>query len=205
MKPSMATWGGNSAGGDGKRLVCNLCPPPGKLFKKMAGLSVHLKLIHYKERKKDYFCGMCRKLCRNQLDLDAHTRRHANQMAVYQCSLCPFKSTDKLISGLSGRYVMKKHLESEHSGIIPSCQICNRNFKNLTSYLSDQFRHVGISPFYCPKCKIYEMTERGLVVHLRNDKLKNRREGAGEDEEEMEEQEEHASRAENSATDDSDS
>ncbi|MEQ2200741.1 hypothetical protein XENOCAPTIV_002361 [Xenoophorus captivus] len=60
---------------------------------------------------------------------------------------------------------LRKHLEKEHKGIMPNCNICKRRFKTLVRYLDDQFRHVGVSPYYCACCQIYEMTERSEHSH----------------------------------------
>ncbi|XP_071340559.1 myoneurin [Trachinotus anak] len=168
--------------GSGKRqLVCSLCPPPGRFFKRASGLAVHLKQMHLMEGKKTFFCTSCQQTVRTQIELDAHTRRHANQDAVFTCSLCPAGTegkTEAQTTAFKGsRWGLKKHLEKEHPGVIPRCDICNKGFKTLVSYLADQFRHVGVSPFYCAKCQIYEMTERGLSVHIKNhDKKKKKQE-----------------------------
>lgn len=147
-------------------LVCRLCPPPGKRFKKACGMTIHMHLMHYTGRFKpshkikDYFCTTCQKHCRNQLVYDAHTRRHAKQLIVYRCGLCPLKFESKI--------EFKKHLLTDHPGVTPRCDICDKNFKNITWYLHDQFRHYGVTPYYCPKCKTYDVTERGLKKHVEN-------------------------------------
>ncbi|XP_039908464.1 zinc finger protein 615-like isoform X1 [Simochromis diagramma] len=191
--------------GSGKKLVCTMCPPPGKLFKRASGLAVHLKQMHHMEGKKTFFCNSCQQSLRTQIELDAHTRRHANQDAVFVCRLCAAEEeagTEEKKGFKGSRWGLKKHLEKEHPGVIPRCDICNKGFKTLVSYLADQFRHVGVSPYYCAKCQIYEMTERGLSVHIRNHNKKK-----------MTEQKANESRlqtfevsagADNSATDDSD-
>ncbi|KAE8279627.1 hypothetical protein D5F01_LYC21755 [Larimichthys crocea] len=162
--------------GSGKRLVCSLCPPPGRFFKRGSGLAVHLKQMHQMVGKKTFFCTSCQQPVRTQVELDAHTRRHANQDAVFTCVLCSAENK----AGFEGsRWGLKRHLEKEHPGVVPRCHICNKGFKTLASYLTDQFRHVGVSPYYCAKCQIYEMTQRGLSVHIKNhDKKKKRQESA---------------------------
>ncbi|XP_069368504.1 myoneurin isoform X2 [Paralichthys olivaceus] len=147
-----------------EQLVCTLCPPPAKFFKRASGLAVHLKKTHLMEGKKMYFCTSCKQTLRSQIEFDAHTRRHANQGAVFTCVLCPAETTRYKGSKLG----LKRHLKKEHPGVVPRCNICNRGFKTIMTYLDDQFRHVGVSPFYCAQCQIYEMTERGLSVHNRN-------------------------------------
>ncbi|KAL7373732.1 hypothetical protein ABVT39_013486 [Epinephelus coioides] len=165
---------GLDSSSDKRELVCTLCPPPGKHFKRAAGLAVHLKHMHHMEGNKTFFCTKCEQTVRTQIALDAHTKRHANQEAVFTCLLCSAE-TDK--TGYKGtRWGLKKHLETEHPGIIPRCNICNKGFKSLVSYLGDQFRHVGVSPYYCAQCQIYEMTERGLSVHIKNHDKKKKRE-----------------------------
>ena len=167
-----------------KAVVCSLCPPPGKVFKNMAGFSVHLKQLHHNGLKKSFFCDMCQKHCRNQLVLDDHIRRHASKAAVFQCPLCSFKAPGKIRKrGVKGRFGIRVHFEKEHPGIVPECRICEKDFRNLDSYLKDQVRHIGVTPFYCPECQIYEMTERGLLVHMRNH---NKKKGHEEEEEEEE-------------------
>lgn len=183
-----------------KKLVCTMCPPPGKFFKRASGLAVHLKHAHTLEGKKTFFCTSCKQTVRSQIELDTHTKRHANKDAVFTCHLCLADVENK--TGYKGtRWGLKKHLVKEHPGIIPRCNICNKSFKSLVSYLADQFRHVGVSPYYCGRCQIYEMTERGLSIHIKNhDKKKT----------ELQLDENHpltlgvSSNAENSATDDSD-
>ncbi|KAJ3611319.1 hypothetical protein NHX12_021335 [Muraenolepis orangiensis] len=156
-----------------KALVCSLCPPPGKLFKNMAGFSVHLKQLHFGGLRKSLLCDMCQKHCRNQLALDDHIRRHASKAAVFQCPLCSFKAPGNIRKrGVKGRFSIRVHLETEHPGVVPECKVCKKSFLNLDSYLKDQVRHIGVTPFYCPKCQIYEMTERGLQAHIRNHKHK---------------------------------
>ncbi|XP_022076787.2 zinc finger protein 354C [Acanthochromis polyacanthus] len=186
-----------------KQLVCSMCPPPGKTFKRASGLAVHLKQMHYKEGKKTFFCTSCQQSVRTQVELDAHTRRHANQDAVFTCHVCPAGGPE----AFSGpRWGLKKHLEKEHPGVIPRCHICSKGFKSLTSYLADQFRHVGVSPYYCAKCQIYEMTERGLSVHNKNHNKKKKRE---QQQQQQQQQDGHelppgTLSSDNSATDDSD-
>lgn len=156
--------------GPDKRLVCSLCPPPGRFFKRGAGLAAHLKQLHHVAEKKRFFCTTCRHTVRSQVELDAHTKRHAHQDAVFTCHLCPPEA------GFKGTKLgLKQHLEKEHPGVIPRCDICNKSFKLLSSYLADQFRHVGKSPYFCAKCQIYEMTERGLTIHKKNDDKKTQR------------------------------
>ncbi|XP_041670134.1 protein krueppel-like isoform X2 [Cheilinus undulatus] len=157
---------------DGKSLVCSLCPPPGRRFKKAAGLAVHLKSTHQLEGRKTFFCTWCQLPVRSQILLDTHTKRHVNAETVFTCKICPEKSENNPEveeKGFRGsKWVMKKHMEKEHPGIIPSCDFCSKNFKTVDSYLADQFKHIGVTPHYCAKCKIYEITERGLSVHIKN-------------------------------------
>ncbi|XP_060949995.1 zinc finger and BTB domain-containing protein 24 [Limanda limanda] len=163
----------SDVGGAGrKQLVCTLCPPPKRLFKTASGLAIHLRETHRVERKKKFSCTSCKRAVHSRTELDAHTRRHAKQGAVYTCSLCP-EATDTEpgaeTPGFKGtRSGLKRHLEEEHPGAIPRCNICDRRFKTILSYLDDQFRHVGVSPFHCAQCQIYEMTERGLSAHISN-------------------------------------
>ncbi|KAG8009649.1 Myoneurin [Nibea albiflora] len=183
--------------GSGKRLVCSLCPPPGRFFKRGSGLAVHLKQMHHMVGKKTFFCTSCQQPLRTQIELDAHTRRHANQDAVFTCVLC---SAQVEKAGYEGsRWGLKRHLEKEHPGVVPRCDICNKGFKTLASYLADQFRHVGVSPYYCAKCQIYEMTQRGLSVHIKNHDKKKKRQEAAENRLQTSE-----APVDNSATDDSD-
>ncbi|XP_028288183.1 telomere zinc finger-associated protein [Parambassis ranga] len=161
--------------GDGQ-LRCPMCPPPSRVFKRASGLAVHLKQLHRLEGKKTFFCTYCSQTVRTQIELDAHTKRHANQEAVFTCSLCSAETAYK-----GSKQGLKKHLAQEHPGVIPRCDICNKNFKTIMAYLADQFRHVGVSPYYCAKCQIYEMTMRGLSVHIKNHnkKTKKQQEAAG--------------------------
>ncbi|XP_023150637.2 zinc finger protein 878 [Amphiprion ocellaris] len=187
-----------------RQLVCTMCPPPGKTFKRASGLAVHLKQTHHMEGKKTFFCTSCQQSVRTQVELDAHTRRHANQDAVFTCHVCPAGG----LEAFSGsRWGLRKHLEKEHPGVVPRCHVCSKGFKTLASYLADQFRHVGVSPYYCAKCQIYEMTERGLSVHVKNHNKKKKRE-----QQQQQQQDGHEPppeptgilAADNSATDDSD-
>lgn len=165
--------------GSGEKLVCTMCPPPGKFFKRASGLAIHLKQMHHMEGRKTFFCTSCQQSVRNQIELDAHTKRHANQDAVFVCRLCAAEGetgTEERKEFKGSRWDLKKHLEKEHPGVIPRCHICNKGFKSLASYLADQFRHVGVSPYYCAKCQIYEMTARGLSVHIKNHNKRKKRE-----------------------------
>lgn len=190
--------------GSGKKLVCTMCPPPGKFFKRASGLAVHLKQMHHMEGKKTFFCTSCQQSVRTQIELDAHTRRHANQDAVFVCRLCAAETetgTEEKKGFKGSRRGLKKHMEKEHPGVIPRCDICNKGFRSLVSYLADQFRHVGVSPYYCAKCQIYEMTERGLNVHIKNHNKKKSEQEASES---LPQTFRVSAAADNSATDDSD-
>lgn len=166
-------------------VVCSPCPPPGKVFKNRADLSVHLKWRHWRGLRKSYICSLCQKHCRNQLALDNHIRLHASRAAVFQCPLCSFQAPGTIRKrGVKGRFGIRVHLETEHAGIVPECEICKKRFRNLDSYLNDQVRHIGVTPFYCSECRIYEMTERGLLVHTRNHKRKAHGEGGQVEDEE---------------------
>ncbi|XP_037311662.2 oocyte zinc finger protein XlCOF7.1 isoform X1 [Pungitius pungitius] len=191
---------------DGRPLVCTLCPPPGRSFKRASGLAVHLKLLHLLEGKKTFFCATCKQKLRTQVELDAHTKRHANQNAVFSCVLCPPAE-----GGFGGsKWGLKRHLQQQHPGVVPRCDICNKGFTSLASYLADQFRHVGVSPFFCTRCRIYEMTERGLHVHIRNHDRKKKKKQQQQHEEEAALSEPPpqtlgvSANPDNSATDDSD-
>ncbi|XP_074550052.1 uncharacterized protein LOC141807755 isoform X2 [Halichoeres trimaculatus] len=191
---------------DGKTLVCSMCPPPGRYFKRASGLAVHLKQMHYREGKKTYFCTWCKQNVRTQIELDAHTKRHANQDAVYTCFLCASETESKpeaeRRSFKGSRWALKNHMTKEHPGIVPDCHICHKSFKLLTSYLADQFRHVGVTPYHCARCQIYEITERGLSVHIKNhDKPKKKKQRLGENQPQTLAE---PVVADNSATDDSD-
>ncbi|XP_033965019.1 myoneurin isoform X1 [Pseudochaenichthys georgianus] len=157
---------------DKEQLVCKLCPPPGRFFKKAAGLTVHLRHTH-QFGGRTFFCTTCQRSVRTQSDLDSHTKRHANQEAVFTCLLC--KAQEGKAGYTGAKFGLKRHLEQEHPGVVPRCDICNKGFLSLTSYLADQFRHVGVSPYYCARCQIYEMTERGLSVHIRNDNMREKK------------------------------
>ncbi|KAI3355496.1 hypothetical protein L3Q82_018342, partial [Scortum barcoo] len=172
--------------GSGKRLVCSLCPPPGRFFKRGSGLAVHLKQMHHMEGKKTFYCVSCQQTVRTQVELDAHTRRHANQDAVFTCLLCSAGAAEQ--SGFQG----------------------SRLQVTRVTYLADQFRHVVgvIRHYYCAKCQIYEMTERGLSVHIKNHDKKKKKEQQEEEEEELGENHLQTFGVsvsdDNSATDDSD-
>ncbi|XP_068566379.1 zinc finger protein 358 [Cebidichthys violaceus] len=191
---------------DRGQLVCTLCPPPGRSFKRASGLAVHLKHMHLLEGNKKFFCPSCQQPVRTQIELDAHTKRHANQSAVFSCLLCPEPT------GYRGsRLGLRRHLEREHPGVVPRCHVCNKGFTSLVSYLADQFRHVGVSPYFCARCQIYEMTERGLSVHIRNHDKKTKQQQQQQQEEEEAESRGNlpqtfggSANADNSATDDSD-
>ncbi|KAF0028566.1 hypothetical protein F2P81_019653 [Scophthalmus maximus] len=165
------------------RLACALCPPPGRLFRRASGLAVHLRTMHVtEEKKKSFFCPHCKQTLRNQIELDTHTRRHAKQLAVYTCLLCPAaagsgtETATATTTGYKGTKMgLRAHLLKQHPGVVPRCDVCNRGFNTITSYLKDQFRHVGVSPYYCAECQIYEMTERGLNVHIINDDKRKKR------------------------------
>ncbi|XP_054479150.1 zinc finger and BTB domain-containing protein 47-like [Anoplopoma fimbria] len=208
---------GMNSGSDRGQLVCTLCPPPGRSFKRASGLAVHLKHMHLLESNKTFFCTSCQQTVRTQIELDAHTRRHANQSAVFTCLLCPKDETGDQVgtadlkgtSGYKGsKRGLRNHLEQEHPGVVPRCDICNKGFQSLASYLADQFRHVGRSPYFCTRCQIYEMTKRGLTVHIRNhDKRKKQQQQQQQQQESGGNQTQTfgvADIADNSATDDSD-
>ncbi|XP_068455158.1 zinc finger and BTB domain-containing protein 14-like [Clinocottus analis] len=164
-------------GPDGPELVCTLCPPPGRSFQRASGLAVHMKHMHLLEANKTFFCTMCEQPVRSQVELDAHTKRHANRRAVFTCLLCAAAAGAAAPTVYRGsRLGLKRHLTQVHPGVVPRCDVCRKGFSSLASYLADQFRHVAVSPYFCPRCQIYEMTERGLIVHMRNDEKKQKKE-----------------------------
>lgn len=190
----------SEAMGAGKALlVCSMCPPPGRSFKRASGLAMHLRHLHRVEGKKVFFCACCKQTVRSQIQLDAHTRRHAHQRAVFTCSLCA-ASKPEATRYKGSRLGLKRHLEAEHPGVVPRCDICDKGFKTVPTYLADQFRHVGVSPYYCATCQIYEMTERGLNVHTKNHNKRTEQESGGNPPQTTG----VSTSVENSATDDSD-
>ncbi|XP_028425259.1 zinc finger protein 205-like [Perca flavescens] len=194
--------GANSAVGP-SQLVCTLCPPPGKFFKRGSGLAVHLKHMHNLDTNKKFFCAPCQRSVRTQIELDRHTKRHANKAAVFTCHLCPVEAGKRGYRG--SRCGLKSHLETEHPGVIPRCHICNKGFQSIVTYLADQFRHVGVSPHHCAKCQIYEMTSRGLLIHIKNhDKKKKKQQQEEEESGENHQSHRVSANGDNSATDDSD-
>ncbi|XP_034717602.1 zinc finger protein 205 isoform X1 [Etheostoma cragini] len=207
---------GVNSGVGPSRLVCTLCPPPGKFFKRGSGLAVHLKHMHNLDTNKRFFCVPCQRSVRTQIELDRHTKRHANKAAVFTCHLCPAEAGKRGYKG--SRWGLRSHLETEHPGVVPRCHICNKGFQSVVTYLADQFRHVGVSPHHCAKCQIYEMTERGLLIHIKNHDKKKQQQVEEEEELEVEVEEVEveevgetppqmlgvSANGDNSATDDSD-
>lgn len=120
------------------------------------------------QRRKIFFCQVCQSNCRTQNDLDAHSRRHAKKTATYPCVLCP-----QVYATVGGQTHLMKHYQEEHPGIVPTCPLCEKTFKGLGAFLCHHARHTVVTPFYCSQCKTYQKTERGLVVHLRIDALRN--------------------------------
>ncbi|XP_078136695.1 uncharacterized protein LOC144537124 isoform X1 [Sander vitreus] len=200
---------GMNSGVGQSQLVCTLCPPPGKFFKRGSGLAVHLKHMHNLDTNKKFFCTPCQRSVRTQIELDRHTKRHANKAAVFTCHLCPAEAENEAEAGKRGykgsRCGLKSHLETEHPGVIPRCHICNKGFQSIVTYLADQFRHVGVSPHHCAKCQIYEMTSRGLLIHIKNhDKKKQQQQQEEESGENPPQALGVSANGDNSATDDSD-
>lgn len=186
----------------GKTLFCRLCPPPGRHFKRPSGLAVHIKQMHLMEDRKTFYCSSCDQKLRTQVELDGHTKRHATQEAVFTCSLCAAQTDGKAAGFKGSKWGLKRHMEKEHPGVVPRCHICARGFKTLMTYLADQFRHIGVTPYYCPKCQIYEMTERGLSVHMKNHEKRRKKQETQESGEGLVSA--VPSGTDNSATDDSD-
>ncbi|XP_041736052.1 zinc finger protein 39 isoform X1 [Coregonus clupeaformis] len=115
--------------------------------------------------KKKFFCSLCNTYYRNQIVLDKHSRSHTSFRKVMLC--CSFCSVEIL-----NKFSMKKHYNTEHPGRVPRCEMCERNFPSIDSFLIHQVRHVAVTPYYCYECRIYQLTQRGLTVHLKNHALR---------------------------------
>ncbi|XP_014036997.2 zinc finger protein 777 [Salmo salar] len=115
--------------------------------------------------KKKFFCPLCNTYYRNQIVLDKHSRSHTSFHKVMLC--CSFCSVEML-----NKFTMKKHYNTEHPGRVPRCEMCERNFSSIDNFLTHQVRHVAVTPYYCYECRIYQLTQRGLTVHLKNHALR---------------------------------
>ncbi|XP_021418038.2 zinc finger and BTB domain-containing protein 24 isoform X1 [Oncorhynchus mykiss] len=132
-------------------------------IRKARGVGEHQN--KYQPSHKKFFCPLCKTYYRNQIVLDKHSRSHTSLHKVMLC--CSFCSVEML-----NKCTMKKHYNTEHPGRVPRCEMCERNFSSIDIFLTHQFRHVAVTPYYCYECHIYQLTQRGLTVHLKNHALR---------------------------------
>lgn len=106
---------------------------------------------------KEFQCRFCRKRCRNEDSLIAHTRQHKGEKP-FLCTVC-----NKDFTQLAHLTVHRRI----HTGEKPfGCQICGKRFIqkiNLTNHLHV---HTRKRPFPCKICKISFAWEADLRVHL---------------------------------------
>ncbi|KAM9847972.1 uncharacterized protein ACBR49_009240 [Aulostomus maculatus] len=134
-----------------KTFICDVC---GKSFYHGCHLTRH-KLVHQEVRP--YRCSSCGKGFTQAENLRSHQLIHTGEKQL--CSIC------------GNHYrCLKSHVIRKHSHELPAtelpahnaitCDVCQKNFTNLSQYKLHQQRHTGEKPFGCDVCgKSYRWKE----------------------------------------------
>ncbi|KAG5268114.1 hypothetical protein AALO_G00208400 [Alosa alosa] len=133
----------------------HLCKHCGKAFAHKAFLKAHLKIHASMESQMSFACSKCNRRFRNQSSLNKHMLNHLTRLK-YPCPVC---GEDFEMKGS-----LHLHIKM-HPGERFRCKFCDQRFLKIDSYLRHVDRHTVVTPYYCEKCKIYQLTERGFLLH----------------------------------------
>lgn len=131
------------------------CEQCGKTFTHKAFLKAHEKVHASVETQMSYSCTMCDRRFSKKSGLKKHMRNHLTR-PNYPCPVCgeEFEMKGSL------HYHIKKH-----PGERFRCKYCDQGFLKIDTYLRHVDRHTVVTPYYCDKCKVYQLTERGFLLH----------------------------------------
>ncbi|XP_063062319.1 zinc finger protein 33B-like [Engraulis encrasicolus] len=135
-----------------KTYECQHC---GKVFSHKGFLKAHEKIHASMATEMAFACKECNRRFLNNSSLKKHMRNHLKHLK-YPCPVC------------GEEFEMKGSLHvhiKQHPGEKLRCKYCNSGFWKMDAYLKHLDCHTVITPYYCPKCKLYQRTERGFQLH----------------------------------------
>lgn len=133
----------------------NKCKHCGKVFAHRAFLKAHIKIHADLESQMLFCCSKCTRRFRNQSSLRKHMQNHLTRLK-YPCPVC---GADFEMKGS-----LHFHIKM-HPGERFRCRYCDQRFLKIDAYMRHVDRHTVVTPYYCEKCKVYQMTERGFALH----------------------------------------
>lgn len=133
-----------------KSYSCKICE---KTFAHRGFLKAHQKI--HTESKMSFNCTKCDRKFPNRSSLKKHMNNHLTRLR-YPCPLC--KEDFELKGGLHA------HMNT-HQGERFSCTYCKRGFLRVEAYIRHVEAHSVVTDYYCERCDIYQMTERGFRMH----------------------------------------
>ena len=126
-----------------------------KAFPHRGFLKAHEKIHANMESQMSFSCTECDRRFRNQSSLKKHMHNHLTRLK-YPCPVC---GEDFEMKGS-----LHFHIKT-HPGERFLCKFCNLRFFKIDAYLKHVDRHTVVTPYYCDKCKIYQLTQRGFLLH----------------------------------------
>ncbi|XP_036414218.1 zinc finger protein 32 [Colossoma macropomum] len=130
----------------------------GRVFALRAFLKAHEKLHEESESSLTHGCTLCPRRFRYKGSLDAHMRHHTSQV-TYKCPVC------EEVYEVKGE--LSQHVKAAHAGSKLVCSYCDKSFVRVDAFFKHIDRHVVVTPYYCSTCKVYQLTERGYLCHMR--------------------------------------
>ncbi|XP_012688675.2 gastrula zinc finger protein xFG20-1-like [Clupea harengus] len=135
-----------------KEYHCHQC---GRDFSHKAFLKAHQKVHASVESQMSFSCTKCDRRFRKKSSLNKHMHNHLAR-TNYPCPVC---GEEFEIKGS-----LHTHIRS-HPGERFPCKYCNQRFLKIDAYLKHVDRHTVVTPYYCEKCKVYQLTQRGFLLH----------------------------------------
>ncbi|XP_062377469.1 gastrula zinc finger protein xFG20-1-like [Sardina pilchardus] len=131
------------------------CAQCGRNFSHKAFLKAHEKIHASVETEMAFSCTMCDRRFTKKSGLKKHMHNHLARLN-YPCPVCGEEFE------LKGS--LHNHVKS-HPGERFRCKYCDQGFLKIDAYMRHVDRHTVVTPYYCEKCKIYQLTERGFLLH----------------------------------------
>jgi len=142
-----------------KRFKCNVCSIA---FFTRASLEIHL-LLHSDSPVTKLSCNMCYKIFKDNIKLEKHMERHANNEFV-ECVICKKKFDCQQYLNVH----MKRHRQPVYN-----CEFCTDvsfKFKSmLTEHISTE--HVKMRSFQCDRCNLAFFNKSLLSNHIKTHKV----------------------------------
>uniref|UniRef100_A0A336M9L2 CSON007429 protein n=1 Tax=Culicoides sonorensis TaxID=179676 RepID=A0A336M9L2_CULSO len=144
---------------ENKGLECNFCH---KHYGR-SDLIKHIKLVHFRDATRRFFCDKCSKNFSAHSTLSTHKRLvHSVQKGIFNCFHCKKE--------FSNKYFMRRHVQRVHgdSGFKGNCHHCGRNFsekRNLKNHILGV--HFNIKNFKCKFCEKRFSSEACRINHMR--------------------------------------